>query len=215
MEYQANLSALRHRNQVLECWDEVVNGVVTSSASIVTTWITSILRIHRHRLHRLVVGLDIEWRPNQTPYHRNPVTTLQLCVGRICPVYQILHANSIPISLIEFLGHSDFTFVGVGIGSDVEKLWEDYGVWVGRRVELGVLAEVRDVVGLRGMAREVLGVDVDKPWRITMSRWDNQDFEPLAVTRKIWRRWIPNQSLTPTNNPLLPRIVCFMVLDPG
>ncbi|GAB2227900.1 hypothetical protein Droror1_Dr00009728 [Drosera rotundifolia] len=157
-----------------------IRTTVTSSASIVTTWITSILHIHRRRLHRLVVGLDIEWRPNHSPYHRNPVATLQLCVGRICLVYRILYANSIPRSLIEFLGDSDFTFVGVGIGSDVEKLEEDYGVWVERVVELGVLAEERGVdgvrrgAGLREMAMEVLGVDVVKPRWITMSRWDNE-----------------------------------------
>ncbi|KAK7825686.1 hypothetical protein CFP56_032812 [Quercus suber] len=48
--------------------------------------------------------------------------------------------HSLPNSLIEFLGDEDFTFVGVGIESDVEKLLDDYDLKVGNVVDLRGLA---------------------------------------------------------------------------
>uniref|UniRef100_A0A7N0V3T1 Uncharacterized protein n=1 Tax=Kalanchoe fedtschenkoi TaxID=63787 RepID=A0A7N0V3T1_KALFE len=58
----------------------------------------------------LVVGRDVEWRPN---FHHN----LQQCVARRCLVFQILHA----LLVFAFLHNRSHEFVQVGIESDVEK----------------------------------------------------------------------------------------------
>lgn len=69
--------------------------------------------------------------------------------------------------------------MGVGIGGDAEKLLEDYGLQVANAVDLRFLAAeelgVRELrnAGLKGLVMEVLGKEVQKPRRITMSRWDN------------------------------------------
>ncbi|KAK7820877.1 uncharacterized protein LOC111985631 [Quercus suber] len=88
----------------------------------------------------------------------DPVATLQLCVGRRCLIFQLIYATHFPNSLIEFLGNEDFTFVGVGIESDVEKLLDDYDLKVGNVVDLRGLAVDRlgnrDLknAGLKGLA---------------------------------------------------------------
>ncbi|XP_062087979.1 3'-5' exonuclease-like [Humulus lupulus] len=157
-----------------------VRTLVTTSPSMVDSWIEDIERIHNRRLRRLIVGLDVEWRPSFNRYIENPVAIIQLCVGHRCLIFQLLHAESIPSSLAEFLGNSDYSFVGVGVGADVEKLLLDYQLSVRNPVELGDLAarkhDDRSLknAGLKRLAMFVLGMEIDKPKRITMSRWDNR-----------------------------------------
>ncbi|KAK8466488.1 LOW QUALITY PROTEIN: hypothetical protein PHAVU_008G109900 [Phaseolus vulgaris] len=139
---------------------------------------SDILRRHRRR-STLLIGLDIEWRPNFRRGMNNPVATLQLCVGRRCLVFQILHAPFIPASLVSFLGDAKHTFVGVGIQGDVQKLLEDCSLRVANFVDLRSLAveklsdRMLNTAGLKTLGLRVLGVAVDKPKKITKSRWDN------------------------------------------
>ncbi|KAH7556843.1 hypothetical protein ACOSP7_026115 [Xanthoceras sorbifolium] len=161
-------------------YDDQILTVVTHTPSVVDTWISDIERIHRRRLHRLVVGFDVEWRPNFNRNQDNPVALLQLCVGRRCLIFQLIHAPGIPRSLVNFLSHQSYTFVGVGIDKDVEKLEEDYNLSVENTVDLrGLAAEALEMVslrnaGLKSLAREVLGLEISKPRAITMSRWDHR-----------------------------------------
>ena len=133
---------------------------------MVDSWLSDIYRIHGRRLHRLIVDLDVEWRPSFNRNIENPVATLQLCVGRRCLIFQLIYATHFPNSLIEFLNDEDFTFVGVGVESDVEKLLDDYDLKVGNVVDLrGLDVERlgnRDLknAGLKGLARAVLGLKV-------------------------------------------------------
>lgn len=55
-------------------------------------------------------------------------------------IFQILHAPNIPQSLINFIGNSNHTFVGVGIKEDVEKIVCDYKLSVAMFVDQGDLA---------------------------------------------------------------------------
>lgn len=157
--------------------DDCIETLVTHVPHMVDSWIGDIEHIHRHRLHKLIVGLDIEWRPNNARY-TNPVAILQLCVGRRCLIFQLLYAPEIPTSLIDFLGDTDYTFVGVGIQADSQKLLNDHNLRVGNVVDLAVLAarvlntrELRNA-GIKRLAREVLGREVEKPKHVARSRWD-------------------------------------------
>ncbi|KAE9618127.1 hypothetical protein Lal_00041844 [Lupinus albus] len=153
-----------------------IHTLLTSHPSFVTTWISETLSAN-HR--SLTVGLDVEWRPNFSSSSNNPVATLQLCVADRCLIFQILHAPSIPHSLVSFLADARNTFVGVGIEEDVEKLLEDYNLSVANFVDLrGVAADrygERNLkqAGLKMLSSRVLGLEVVKPKRISMSRWDN------------------------------------------
>ncbi|XP_027351310.1 Werner Syndrome-like exonuclease [Abrus precatorius] len=161
-------------------YSDTIHTLLTSEPSLVDSWISDILRIHRRRLRHLIVGLDVEWRPNTQRNMQNPVATLQLCVGRRCLVFQILFAQFMPESLISFLGDRNLTFVGVGIEEDVEKLLEDYSLLVANFVDLRSLAAEKlgeqelNRAGVKTLGLRVLGREVHKPQWITRSRWDNR-----------------------------------------
>ncbi|PIN19641.1 DNA helicase [Handroanthus impetiginosus] len=161
---------------------------VTHDAAIASQWISDIEFIHRRRLQHLIVGLDLEWRASFNRYISNPVATLQLSVGRRCLIFQLIYCSSIPSSLVNFLANPNYTFVGVGIKQDLEKLEEDYEFGYNTNaVDLRSLAaEAYDEkklknAGVKELARVVMGKEVDKPKGVTMSRWDNQWLTPAQV----------------------------------
>ncbi|XP_072967705.1 3'-5' exonuclease-like [Typha angustifolia] len=159
--------------------DDFILTTATSSGAAVSSWISTILFIHRRRLSHLIVGLDVEWRPNYTRNsYPNPVAVLQLCVGRRCLVFQILYADFVPDSLAEFLADGRFRFVGVGVEDDAERLVEEHDLEVENTVDLRDLAAVRvgkvelRKAGLQNLVREVMGVHIEKERRVRMSAWD-------------------------------------------
>ncbi|KDP47148.1 hypothetical protein JCGZ_00039 [Jatropha curcas] len=166
-----------------------IHTLLTHSAYHVDQWLTETQQLinHNHSLHPTVVGLDVEWRPNFGRNFDNPIATLQLCIGRRCLIYQILHSPSVPQSLVDFLQGGNFVFVGVGIRSDTEKLLEDYGLNVGNQVDLrGLAAQRLGLTELRGaslkvLARRVLGLEIEKPRRVKLSRWDHMWLTPVQV----------------------------------
>ncbi|XP_062093404.1 3'-5' exonuclease-like [Humulus lupulus] len=164
-----------------------VRTLVTTSASMVDSWISKTERIHNRRLDRLIVGLDVEWRPCFIRHVVNPVAIIQLCVGHRCLIFQLLHADYIPRSLYEFLANSNYRFVGVGVGEDAEKLKAHYHLSVGKTVDLRDEAARKEgdwslkSTGLKGLARIVLGMEMEKPKRITLSRWDRRYLDYAQV----------------------------------
>ncbi|KAL6616031.1 hypothetical protein ACP70R_038301 [Stipagrostis hirtigluma subsp. patula] len=150
----------------------------TSSGDDVDWWLDEIYRIHRRRLHRLVVGLDVEWRPRQWfDAYDPPVAVLQICVGRRCLVFQILHADYVPDALFDFFSDERFTFVGVGVHDDAAKLRAGYGLEVASAVDLRRLAAstlgkpALRAAGLQALVWEVMGVQMAKPHHVRVSDW--------------------------------------------
>ncbi|KAI3962416.1 hypothetical protein MKW98_010967 [Papaver atlanticum] len=121
----------------------------------------------------------MEWKPTSGP-SSNQVATLQLCIGRTCLIFQMIHADKIPRSLRDFLSDSNYKFVGVGVQSDVDKLKGDYKTCVVNVVDVWDLAadkygsnEVNKSVGLMKLAEVVLGCgEIEKPKNVTLSDWD-------------------------------------------
>ncbi|CAL4948331.1 unnamed protein product [Urochloa decumbens] len=157
--------------------DEIIT-TVTSSGEAVEGWLDEIYSVHRRRLHKLVVGLDVEWRPLFGPGY-SPTALLQLCVGRRCLIFQLIHADYFPEALDEFLDDPDFRFVGVGVDADAERLFNDYDLDVATTVDLGELAaeemgrpDLRHA-GLKAVASAVMDVTVDKPQWVRTGPWDN------------------------------------------
>ncbi|KAL0404763.1 UNVERIFIED_CONTAM: hypothetical protein Sradi_2117100 [Sesamum radiatum] len=158
-------------------YDDTIFTTVTHDPDTVSDWISEIKYVHRRRLRCLIVGLDVEWRPSFTGHYQNPVATLQLCVGRRCLIYQLIHSRYIPESLVDFLSGEDFTFVGVGIKSDLEKLDNDYGIGGDAHAVGGAdeydMKELKNA-GLKGLSSLVLSRELEKPKRVAMSRWDDR-----------------------------------------
>ncbi|XP_071713525.1 3'-5' exonuclease-like [Rutidosis leptorrhynchoides] len=178
--YNHRIPDSTHDEYTITFYHEPIHTLVTATPSLVDAWISQIESIHQHRLNRLIVGLDIEWRPPNAPQIVNPVATLQLCVGRRCLIFQIVHAEYFPYSLWNFLNNPLYTFMGVGIGDDVAKLRRDYNIGVASYAELGRLAAEQlgapelNRSSLKDLARRVLGADIEKPTSIRRSNWDDQ-----------------------------------------
>ncbi|XP_057770456.1 3'-5' exonuclease-like [Salvia miltiorrhiza] len=167
---------------------ESVFTTLTCDPTIASQWISEVEAVHRRGIDQIIVGLDVEWRPSFNRYVHNPAATLQLCVGHRCLIFQLIHSPFVPPSLVAFLANPRYTFVGIGIAADLEKLEEDYEFGFNTNtVDLRELAaaryERRDLKnsGLKSLAALVLGKDVQKPKSITMSRWDNQWLTPTQV----------------------------------
>ncbi|XP_022633688.1 uncharacterized protein LOC106754493 isoform X1 [Vigna radiata var. radiata] len=162
----------------------IIYTLLTSDPSLVHSWIST--NVHS-RQTGLMVGLDIEWRPNTQRNVQNPVATLQLCFDQHCLVFQILHSPSIPPSLVSFLSDPNVTFFGVGIEDDAKKLLGDFNLRVLNIRDLRSLAaeKLRDTklnrAGIKSLGLRVLGLEVEKPKRITRSWWDNPRLTPQQV----------------------------------
>ncbi|CAL5192157.1 unnamed protein product [Lathyrus oleraceus] len=154
-----------------------IQTLLTSTPSIVDTWFLETLRLQTPS--PILVGLDIEWRPNFQRGQSNPAAVLQLCINNRCLVFQIIHSPFIPDSLLSFLANPNNRFVGVGIEADVKKLLEDYNMIVANFVDLRNLAadvlNDREMLrtGIKSLAQRVMGKSIQKPKRVSMSRWDN------------------------------------------
>ncbi|KAM3270980.1 hypothetical protein P3S67_029182 [Capsicum chacoense] len=154
---------------------------VTKNSTVVNDWILQTVHAHRRRLHKLLVGLDIEWLPCFNREDSHPVALLQLCVGHRCLLFQLLYKDAVPGFLVRFLKDPKFKFVGVGVKGDAEKLLRDHRLFVANTVELNGLAlsvygeEVYGKMGLKRMAKEVLGKVMEKPLNVTLSKWDAEE----------------------------------------
>ncbi|KAJ0534043.1 putative DNA helicase [Helianthus annuus] len=163
-----------------------ISTIVTTESSTVDNWIIDTEQ-HLDSLGPLVFGLDVEWRPNHIRNRENPIATIQLCSGNRCLIFQILRSPIIPYSLLNFLANPNYTFVGVGIDEDVAKLMKHYYLRVGRTVDLRTLAAmvygVKELKssGLKRLASIVLGLEINKPKKVTMSGWDNWWLMPAQV----------------------------------
>ncbi|CAO2170876.1 unnamed protein product [Urochloa humidicola] len=148
-----------------------IRTTVTNSGDAVKRYLREVCKHGQS----LLVGLDTEWRVIRSGEHRMAV--LQLCVGQRCLVFQIVHADCIPAVLREFLANPDHIFAAVGVDNDVDRLYDDCKLVVANAVDLrGVAADVLDRPGLRRaglktLAREVMGVHVDKNKDVTCSDW--------------------------------------------
>ncbi|KAK1386716.1 3'-5' exonuclease domain-containing protein [Heracleum sosnowskyi] len=173
-----------------------IHTLLTYHSSHVTSWLRDVTLSPTSNL----IGFDVEWRPNFQRNQDNPIATVQLCTGTKCLIYHIVHADMIPQSILNFLNNTSYTFVGVGIAADVEKLLDDYGITVGKYVDLRpVAASVRGIrqlknAGLKELTRVVLEKEISKPKSVTMSRWDNpwltssQGFRGFLVAFRIIRK---------------------------
>ncbi|KAK4264435.1 hypothetical protein QN277_025614 [Acacia crassicarpa] len=100
---------------------------VTDKAFVAEQWVQDILNKYVGN-SKVVVGLDVEWRPTFIPYTSNKSATLQLCIDNKCLILQLFYIDQFPISLKNFFMDCKFIFVGVGVERDISKLGDEYGL---------------------------------------------------------------------------------------
>lgn len=165
----------------------MIDTTVTRDAAVADEWVRTV-RAANPRGAPLIVGLDCEWKPNYRSWTTSKVAILQLCAGDRCLVLQLFYVDRIPASIRSFLADPDVFFVGIGVGEDAAKLATDYGLTCASPVDLE--SRCNDYLGyytggprlgLKGYAREVLGLVMEKPRDVTMSNWEKHDLEDAQI----------------------------------
>ncbi|VFR01682.1 unnamed protein product [Cuscuta campestris] len=94
-----------------------------------------------------------------------------------CLVFQLVHAEAIPEALKRFVADPTFVFAGVEVAGDVAKLSAEYGLGCAKVADLRELARAKwpgkfdRAAGLKGLAREICGLEVAKPEEVRRSDW--------------------------------------------
>ncbi|KAK7356308.1 hypothetical protein VNO80_15577 [Phaseolus coccineus] len=105
-----------------------------------------------------------------------------------CLIIQLLHMDSIPRSLFNFLHLPDYSFVGIGIKDDLYKLEVEYGIRCRNAVELGPLAaSVMKMPRLSGCGIDELTLVVNK--------LDLRKHRPLSALFKDWGQYALGEKL--------------------
>jgi len=99
-----------------------------------------------------IVGFDTESRPSFTKGTSYPVSLIQFAYNDTAYLFQ-LQKTGFSESLVEFMGNTDVTKVGVGVKNDIAKLQELCNFTAGGFIDLSKLAAEKGIiqVGLRGL----------------------------------------------------------------
>ncbi|KAJ1283476.1 hypothetical protein BS78_03G131400 [Paspalum vaginatum] len=163
----------------------MIETTVARDASAADEWVRSVRA--GAGAGPLIVGLDCEWKPNYSRWTTSKVAILQLCAGTRCLILQLFYVDRIPASIRSFLADPNVLLVGVSVGEDAAKLSADYGLTCAVPVDLesrcnrllGHTGGRR--LGLKGFAREVLGLAMEKPYHVTMSNWEKLDLDEAQI----------------------------------
>ncbi|XP_057470537.1 uncharacterized protein LOC130759434 [Actinidia eriantha] len=177
------LSSPNHRMFTVDFNGTPVATNVTSSPKIVRKWLRTTLHFRRQHRHRLVVGLGVQWRPTFRSGEDSQAATLQLCVGRRCLIFQLIHSDTVPNFLRRFLVNPNHTFIGMWNHSDAKSLMNS-------KHELYMLREPLDLrlyavskstgrsltqESRETIVKECLGEDVGFDRWISRSEWDDEE----------------------------------------
>ncbi|OEL14949.1 hypothetical protein BAE44_0024032 [Dichanthelium oligosanthes] len=165
----------------------MIDTTVTRDAAAADEWVRTV-RAANPFGSPLIVGLDCEWKPNYRSWTTSKVAILQLCAGTRCLVLQLFYVDRVPSSIRSFLADPNVRVVGIGVGEDAAKLATDYGLACAAPVDLegrcndhlGRCAGGRRL-GLKGFAREVLGLVMEKPRNVTMSNWEKHELDEAQI----------------------------------
>ncbi|KAK2403444.1 Werner Syndrome exonuclease [Trifolium repens] len=118
-----------------------IKTTVTSKREVVDNHISAFLRSSSDSNNKTkVFGFDTEWIVHNPDTSSSKCAALHLCYGNACLIILLSRCAIVPQSLVNFLRHPNFTFVGFGINDNVAKLEKHYGFGCRNAVELGPLA---------------------------------------------------------------------------
>ncbi|TVU49982.1 hypothetical protein EJB05_01331, partial [Eragrostis curvula] len=117
---------------------------------------------------------------------------LLLCAGGgSCLVLQLLYARRVPECLRRLLGDPAVRLVGVGVGEGAARLAADHGLVCAAAVDLagpcGAYLGLEgagggdDELGLKDYAKEILGLNMERPDTVAMSDWEKRDLDVAQV----------------------------------
>ncbi|XP_041764587.1 exonuclease 3'-5' domain-containing protein 2 [Anopheles merus] len=139
-------------------------------------------KLQRHCQEYNVLGFDCEWVSNQGK--RRPVALLQLASHRgLCALIRLCMINRIPQELYDLLNDDNIIKVGVSPYEDARVLREDYRLKVESTLDLRYMAERAGLepLGIARLANEVLGLTLDKHWKVRCSDWESPELSDRQI----------------------------------
>ncbi|GER44005.1 polynucleotidyl transferase [Striga asiatica] len=161
-----------------------IETTVTDRAATASAWADEIVSLHGGG--PAVVGLDVEWRPHLVRSMSNKSATLQLCIADKCLILQLFYMDEVPGSVAGLLMNPNFTFVGIEVGDDVQKLRDEYGLDCCSHADVRAVARERwpgrfSRPGLKDLAYEVCGLGMRKPKHVCLSNWEARELSQAQI----------------------------------
>ncbi|XP_067051206.1 exonuclease 3'-5' domain-containing protein 2-like [Acropora muricata] len=137
------------------------------------------------------IGIDCEW-VNKKGQVNAPVALLQIATP-LCDCFLVRLCKmdgQMPQTVKEILEDKTILKFGVGIQDDAKRLWKMFGIHARGCVDLRHVIQRSQLenddqscekTGLNSLAEKILGVKMDKSWRISSSDWEADKF----TTRQI------------------------------
>lgn len=152
-------------------------AMYTNDPSTVNTWIN-------HFVYNddacYFIGFDTESVPD-APWmvQRGLIpglATIQLSTTKSSIIFHLSHCDEIPSALTEVLYNNEIAKIGVGIDEDMLDLYRNFGKFLEGRCRFdlaGIGSTQRQMVGLKRLLLNIVGVSLDKPKRISRSNWSS------------------------------------------
>lgn len=115
--------------------------IVTDEASVAEDWLQYINKLLKQYGGPRIIGMSCKFIHHPILSMTNKIALLQLCFQTKCLLFQLLHMDSTPQSMRDFLSDPNTTFVGIDIHQNSLKLLEEYALLVNRVVDLHFLAK--------------------------------------------------------------------------
>ncbi|QDZ20726.1 ribonuclease H-like protein [Chloropicon primus] len=166
-----------------EAGDEV-DVQTTADVEVCERWIRDFRESGRD-----CVGLDIEWKANTVKGQRpEPVATLQLATETSALVLQVLYFRPGECAgLRDLLADETVLKLGVGIKGDLLKLLKDCnlhcagGLDLSKHFKSTLGLRIKEEIGLKRLAKFVLGFDLDKPKMVSRSDWSTSSLDEAQI----------------------------------
>ena len=164
-----NIEGLRSELEKILCYGR--DNVVVSVIETVDDWKKVEQIFIKSAVRFGIVGLDVEW------VGKGKLALMQLAVptGQ-CLLIRLNRLMEIPSELRQLLGGHEILKLGVGIRDDCAKLLTDYDTichsWIDIRHLVRSKSPQCKKFGMAGIAQELLGITLDKDWKIRASDWE-------------------------------------------
>ena len=176
-----DLKLLQKRSEIIKLDEEIRSHLSVASGKCDIRLVTT--PTHWSHVHSLVsrdlarlpiLGLDCEWVEQKG--RTSPPLLLQLSsVSGLCVLVRLCQMTSIPASLMDLMARRDVYKVGVGVMDDKSRLKSHHKMNVAKWVDIRHLVVNHwtdpGKLGLESLASHILGVKMDKDWRIKASDW--------------------------------------------
>ncbi|KAK2649717.1 hypothetical protein Ddye_017206 [Dipteronia dyeriana] len=159
---------------------KIIETTVTSNASVAENWVHGIRSMNKHKQESLVVGLNCKWSLHPIRSLSGKIVTLQLCIDTKCLILLPTYMENIPDSIKNFFDDPNVVFVGIDVEETLQKLKTEYGLELGKKIDIRVLVKLHFPIsfhgkpGLKALACQLVDLRMWKPKHDCWNNWGSR-----------------------------------------